>query len=235
MIVSINQPAYLPWLGYFERIARSDVHVVLDHVQFEKNSFTNRNKICGPNGVTWLTVPVATKGRFGDLAINTLAISPGNPWAKKHWRTISMTYRKAPYFGAHEAFFAEAFVRPWERLNDLTEHVTGYLLEQFGIETKLMRSSEMDVQSVKSELVLEICRKCGADAYLSGALGRDYLEVDKFTAADIGVEFQDYQHPVYEQVNSRQFEPYMAAIDLLFNHGPESRNILLNANTADDE
>ncbi len=74
MLLSINQPAYLPWPGYFDRIARSDLHVVLDHVQFEKNSFINRNRILGANGPCWLTVPVRTKGRFGDLQIHEIEI-----------------------------------------------------------------------------------------------------------------------------------------------------------------
>ena len=82
MIVSINQPAYLPWLGYFHRIAVSDLHVVLDHVQFEKNSFTNRNKVRTASGTPWLTVPVRSKGRFGDLAINEVDIADGR-WTAK--------------------------------------------------------------------------------------------------------------------------------------------------------
>jgi len=75
LIVSINQPAYLPWLGYFNRVANSDLHVVLDHVQYEKNSFTNRNKIRTAQGFSWLTLPLKTKGKFGNLAINTVEIA----------------------------------------------------------------------------------------------------------------------------------------------------------------
>ena len=84
MLISINQPAYIPWLGYYERIDSSDVHVILDHVQFEKNSFTNRNKILTQNGPVWLTIPIATKGKFGDLAINQLKFSDISKWKKKH-------------------------------------------------------------------------------------------------------------------------------------------------------
>ena len=87
MILSINQPAYLPWLGYFDRIERSDVHVVLDHVQFEKNSFVNRNKIRNGNDWTWLTVPVETKGKFGALDIKNIKINNNINWKKKHWKT----------------------------------------------------------------------------------------------------------------------------------------------------
>src|SRR4051812_40502325 len=101
MLLSINQPAYLPWLGYFDRIARSDAHVVLDHVQFEKNSFTNRNKIAAANGPQWLTVPLLTKGKFGDLAINRIEIDNGQAWRKKHWASLSQVYCKAPHWQAY--------------------------------------------------------------------------------------------------------------------------------------
>ena len=231
MVVSINQPAYLPWLGYFERIARSDVHIVLDHVQFEKNSFANRNKVPDANGFTWLTVPVLTKGKFGKLPINQLEINPNNSWAKKHWRTIQMIYGKSPYFEAHEDFFGDTYRRGWRLLGDLSSHITSYLLEQFEIRTEIRYSSQMEVNATKSELVLEICQTTDATEYISGAVGRDYLETGKFSAAGIEVLFQDYRHPVYPQKGSGEFKPNMAAIDLLFNHGTNSRNILFNMNS----
>src|SRR5687767_15737851 len=105
MIVSINQPAYLPWLGYFDRIARSDLHVVLDHVQFEKNSMTNRNQIRAGAEARMLTVPVRTAGRFGQLPINELEVANYTPWARKHWQAISQGYSKSAFFAAHAAFF----------------------------------------------------------------------------------------------------------------------------------
>src|SRR5580700_5731203 len=98
MIVSINQPAFFPWLGYFHRIAISELHIVLDHVQFEKNSNVNRNKIRTGEDAKWLTVPVVTKGKFGDLAINKLEIANQEKWQRKITETIKQFYKKAPYF-----------------------------------------------------------------------------------------------------------------------------------------
>ena len=129
MIASISQPAYLPWLGYFERIAASDVHVVLDHVQFEKNSFTNRNKVRTSTGWTWLTVPVQTRGRFGNSAIDRLEIDNSGPWSAKHWATLRQNYVRAPYFRAHEPFFELLYARRWDGLADLCREITTYLLE----------------------------------------------------------------------------------------------------------
>src|SRR4029078_7067897 len=102
-MVSIQQPAYLPWLGYFHRIEVSDLHIVLDHVQFEKNSFTNRNKVRTREGWTWLTVPLRTSGSFGDLAIEEIDTAETQPWARKHQRTLSESYAKAPHFARHKA------------------------------------------------------------------------------------------------------------------------------------
>src|SRR4051812_8168590 len=113
MVVSINQPAYLPWLGYFDRIARSDLHVVLDDVQFEKNSFVNRNKVRIKDGWCWLTVPVLTKGRFRDLPINRLEISSDRNWCHKHLETIRMNYARTDYFPAHAPFLTECYARNW--------------------------------------------------------------------------------------------------------------------------
>lgn len=104
MIVSINQPAYLPWLGYFHRIAVSDAHIVLDRVQFEKNSFTNRNKVRTSEGWCWLTVPVKTASKFGDLCIDEIEVANERQWAAKHWQTLRLNYSKAPFFGQHAAF-----------------------------------------------------------------------------------------------------------------------------------
>jgi hypothetical protein len=226
VIVSINQPAYLPWLGYFERIAASDLHIVLDHVQFEKNSYTNRNKVRTANGWCWLSVPVQTRGRFGELAIDELTIDNTQRWRDKHWRTLEQSCRRAPYFAEHAAFFESVYRREWTRLADLCQAVNGYLQRAFGIRTPIRHSRDMGINSRKDELVLDLCRSVGATRYISGALGRQYLRLDLFRKAGIEVVFQDYRHPTYPQAHGPRFEPYMAAIDLLFNCGPESLAVM---------
>ena len=225
MIVSINQPAYLPWLGYFHRIAVSDLHIVLDDVQFEKNSFTNRNKIRTREGWQWLTVPVKTKGKFGDLAINELEPDNHSRWAAKHWTALRQHYGKAPFFKIYEPQLAEIYAKPWERLNDLMRVLTTMLLEAFSIRTPLRYSSDMKVDGAKDELVLNLCRAANATHYLSGPLGRNYLREEIFAAAGVKVSYNDYRHPAYAQVYPG-FEPFMAALDLLFNCGPDSLAIL---------
>jgi len=225
MIVSINQPAYLPWLGYFDRIARSDLHVVLDHVQFEKNSMTNRNQIRAGAEARMLTVPVRTAGRFGQLPINELEVANDTPWARKHWQAISQSYSKSAFFAAHAAFFEGVYAQRWERLYPLLQRMTGYLLEQLGIRTRLVSSAELGVAGSKAELVVNLCRRVGATTYLSGPFGRDYLDPATFRAAGIDLAFHDYRHPEYAQ-RPGGFLPRLSVIDLLFNHGPGSLGIL---------
>lgn len=225
MIVSINQPAYLPWLGYFDRLAKSDVHVVLDNVQFEKNSATNRNKIRNATGWSWLTIPVKTGGKFGYLPISDLEIDNARNWSRKHAQALKSNYSQAPFFKAHAGYFDGVYGKEWPHLAPLAAETTKYLLDALEIRPQLVLASELKPEGAKSQLVLDICRRVGATTYISGPFGRDYLNLAEFSSAGIKVLFHDYPHPVYQQA-FEGFEPYMSVIDLLFNHGQESRGIL---------
>lgn len=224
MIVSINQPAYLPWLGYFQRISISDVHVILDHVQFEKNSFTNRNKIRSKSGFIMLTVPLKTKGLFGNLAINTIEIADDS-WRTKHWKTIQSTYSKAKYFKQYESTLTELYAKSYTKLIDFIIPMNEWLMKELKIKTKIVRSSELKCEGTKSDLILNICKSLHATTYLSGPIGRDYLNIDSFNNSGIKVVFDDYLHPEYSQAFDG-FQYYMTALDLILNHGTESISIL---------
>jgi len=235
MIVSINQPAYLPWLGYFERIMSSDLHIVLDHVQFEKNSFVNRNKIRAGSSTCWLTVPVTTKGLFGQLAISDLQIDTQQKWREKHWRTIEQNYKKAPYFSKYAEHLQSIYHRPWDRLFDLQREMLTAVLGWLDIETQILYSSDLEPKHTKDKMVLELCQSVGADLYISGALGRDYLDLDLFKQANLQVVFQDYQHPTYRQFQKGPFAPGMGIIDLMFNCGPESAEIIASSSGVSEQ
>ena len=131
-----------------------------------------------------------------------------------------------PAWQEHSAFFENIYARPWHKLADLAGEITAYLLNAFGINTKIYFSSQMKASGKKDELVLNLCRELGATAYLSGPLGRDYLREDLFGNHGIKVRYDDYQHPTYPQLYSG-FEPYMSALDLLFNAGPASLEVIL--------
>lgn len=227
MRVSINQPAYLPWLGYFNRIAISDIHVVLDQVQFEKNSAINRNKIRTGQGWSWLTVPVRTKGKFGELEICNLEIDNTSNWSEKHWKAICHSYGKTAYFEKYAADLEKIYGRRWVRLFDLMDEINRYFIAQvLSLPTALRYGSAMQVDGKKSDLVLNICKELGATTYISGPFGRDYLDEEQFLSNDIQIEYHDYVHPVYPQ-HYQPFEPYMSTLDLIMNCGAGSRDVIL--------
>ncbi|MGD1875914.1 MAG: WbqC family protein [Kiloniellaceae bacterium] len=228
MIVSIMQPAYLPWLGFFDRIAASDVFIVLDHVLIDRNSktkFANRNRIRTPDGWTWLTVPIRSKGKHGDLLLNEIEVNNETDWRAKHWRSIEMNYRRAPHFTDYAARLQVMYETEWPRRGTLNAAGLKIFMEALGLEARTMLSSEMDCQETKDRLIVELCQKAGATQYISGPFGRDYLKPEDFQAASIDLLFHDYDHPEYKQCFDG-FEPYMSVIDLLLNHGPQALRML---------
>jgi hypothetical protein len=228
MTVSIMQPAYLPWLGYFDRLRQSDLHIILDHVNLDGNSktkFSNRNKVRTPEGWTWLTVPLRSKGKHGNLFLNLVEVSEDSSWRSKHWQTLKSCYGKAPHFSEHKLFFEEFYDTEWMKLNDLIERSTEYLKKSLGTTCQTLKSSEMEIPGEKADLILNLCISVGATKYISGPFGRDYLDSKSFLEAGIELVFHDYKHPEYKQ-SFPGFEPYMSVVDLLFNHGNESMEII---------
>lgn len=216
MKVAIHQPAYLPWLGYFDRIQAVDTFVFLDTVQFEKNSFTNRNKLRSDQGSFWLTVPVRAKGHTSSTLADLEISGPPN-WSRKHLSSIYHAYRKAPRFDALYPQLESLYGRTHTHLADLCFEHLEFWLGELGIETRVVRASALPPTRTKSELVLDLCEHLGAERYLSGTLGRDYLDVETFTAAGIEVEFQDYAHPTYPQVHGGEFISHLGVVDLWMN------------------
>lgn len=228
MIVSINQPAYLPWLGYFDRIAQSDVHVVLDHVQFEKNSMVNRNKALANGKEVMLTIPLNTKGKFGNLAISEIEITKNSKWIKKHYSTIQQSYAKAPNKNLILPVLKDFYdsCSEDELLNEVLAKNLACFLNLLKIKkTKILYSSQLDVSGSKSDLVLNICEFLGATEYLSGPFGRDYLDEESFESHNIKIQYHDYQHPAYKQSNT-QFQSHLSVIDLLFNDAENALDII---------
>ncbi|MCK4634739.1 MAG: WbqC family protein [Candidatus Aenigmarchaeota archaeon] len=216
MIVGIHQPNYIPWLGYFYKIAKSDVFVLLDNVNYTKNSFINRNKIKTQNGGVWLTVNVLTKGRYGQL-INEVEIDNSKLWNKVHWKTIFFNYSKAPLFNEYGHFLEEIYERKWEKLIDLNESLIKLICELSGIKNvKFIRASELNASGNGTDLLIDICKKLGADTYLSGFGGRNYMEEKKFKGDDIELKYYDFKHPIYKQLWDG-FVPNLSVIDFLFN------------------
>lgn len=215
MILSAHQPAYLPWLGYFDKIARSDVFVYLDTVQFEKNSFINRNQIKSAQGPLWLTIPIKTKGHT-HASLRTTEIDDSQPWRKKHLKSIEMNYRKTLRF---DEFFPkiEALINlPESNLADYCFQHLLFWCHELDIDTCLVRSSSLPITSAKSDLVFDLCKNFGAQHYLSGALGRGYLVEDDFHRANISITYQNFTSPIYPQLRG-EFIPNLGVLDAWMN------------------
>ncbi len=227
MIISINQPAYLPWLGYFNRIVKSDLHIVLDHVQFEKNSFINRNKILLDGKPLWLTLPILTKGHFNDLRIEDLLIDSKINWEKKHLSSIMQAYSKSSHWIEFKDELEIIYSKNTDSLSNILDDSLKFFMKYLKIETPIEYSSKYDFRARKSDLVLEICQRFQARYYLSGPLGRNYLELTKFQDCGIEILFDDYVHPIYPQ-KSENFIPYLSTLDLIANCGKESLRVLTN-------
>jgi hypothetical protein len=223
MIVSVHQPQYLPWLGYFDKIRRADVFVLLDNVQFKKNEWQNRNRIKTPNGLQWLTVPVMY--RHPQL-INEVEINNRDKWQHRQKQAIISNYKKAPCWSLLEEFFEEIFSSEWRCISQLNIFTVKRLAGILGIRTPIYIASELgEFSENPDERLIAVTRHFNGDTYLAGSGGREYMEVGKYAQNGINVIFQEYKHPVYSQLYG-DFIPFASVVDLLFNHGNESLKII---------
>lgn len=230
MIAAIHQPQFIPWLGYFDKIDQSDVFIFLDNVQYKKNEYQNRNRIKTSDGWQWLTVPVLYKF---PQRINEVKINNSLDWKKKHLHALITNYSKSEYFDKYIGYFKELYSKEWECILDINIEVVKRLCGFLRIEKRFLIASnlippipgEVGFSEDPTERLIKLCRLAGVDAYLAGKDGVKYMDVEKFSKEGIKLVFQDFHHPVYNQLFGK-FEPYMSAIDLLFNHGEGSINII---------
>lgn len=231
MILSAHQPNYLPYIGFFHKIASCDIFALWDTAQFVKRGtfgWMNRNKIRTTNGWIWLTVPVLTKGKYKQSIINTY-INNSLPWQRKHWRSIYLNYKKAPYFNKYSDFFEDIYKKKWDKFSELSETIIRYLVKVLGIKTKIIKCSDFMLNSSGTDLIIDVCKKVGADTFLSGRHGKDYLDEEKFRQNKTRLIYQNFNPLRYKQL----YEPFienLSIIDLLFNEGDNSINIIKKGN-----
>ena len=224
MKVAVLQPGYLPWLGFFDQMSRVDAFVLYDDVQYTRSDWRSRNRIKGPGGSVWLTVPVLKKGRLGQTILEA-RIDNRSGWQRKHRETLKIHYGKAPYFARYWPIFDEGYARIWEFLVDLDLFFIQRLRDALGLKTRLLRSSELGISGGPVERLVALCQRLGADHYLTGDAAAEYLDPAPFEAVGVTLEYQEYHHPTYPQMYG-EFVPYLSAVDLLFNCGPDSRSRL---------
>jgi len=228
MKIAISQPAYLPWLGYLDLIDQVDTFVLLDNVQFEKQSWQHRNRIKTPAGLQWLTVPVLFRGRFGQL-INEVEIRDIEV-CRNQLRATELNYRRAPFF---DNYFEDLSARtrttssPATLIADLDIRLIEWFMDVLGIQTRLLLSSRLEQLGRRTELLANICESLGAKQYSSPLGSSAYLlqEIEVLLDKGIDVVFQHYEHPKYRQL----FPPFCShasILDLIFNEGERALEIL---------
>jgi hypothetical protein len=225
VIVSIHQPHYLPWLRYFDKIARSDLFIVLDDADFNKNGWQNRNRLKGPAGPQVLTIPV--RHRLGER-LDQITLSADQPWARKHLRTVEQLYAHSPYLTEHRTRLERFYSEPWERLVDLALDTIRWHLGVLGIATPMVRSSELAVPGRATERLVGMLRAVGGTAYLTGAHGlAAYLDPALFRKAGIQLLVHHWACPEYQQLWPKAgFAPDLVTLDLVLNEGPRAGEIL---------
>jgi hypothetical protein len=222
LIASIIQPALFPWLGYFDIIRKSDIFVFFDNVKFEKRNWQMRNriKILTKDGESAMWINIPTKDITQQTLIKDALIDNTKDWKIKHLQMFRSHYGK----GVNDIqFLLNMYERNWERICDFNVEFTSKCCEFLGINTKLVKASDLDVSGKRSQLLVNICKKVGATEYLSGPTGKVYLEDDRpiFEEAKIKIIYHDYKHPIYRQ-RGKTFIEKLSILDLIFNEKEDS-------------
>jgi hypothetical protein len=226
-VMAMHQPNYIPWLGFFYKMSQCDTFVYLDTVQYPRGqSFANRNKVKTHNGTTWLTIPISQpSGHDGKASYREVSFA-GTRWKKKHLKTLKFNYKKAPYFD--EVYeLMESHIQSYDSFAELTIHLNNAIAEYLNIDTRtVLLSNILDDYGEKTQLIIDICNQLECGEYLSGTGGgKEYNDEGLMNKHDIQLTYSHFEHPEYPQLWG-EFASHMSIIDLLFNCGPESREVL---------
>ena len=224
MIVTIHQPNYFPYPGFFQKVLLSDIYVILDRAQFEFD-ITNRNKIITPEG-SWSRISVPVKKGQKFFEVRNVEINNDQPWAEKNWDLICKSYNDSSFFDLYKTTLNSIFKKKWNLIFDLNFYTLKKAFEWLDIKTEFILDSELDVTGMSSEHLLNICKKLGATKYLSGPSGKNYLNEKIFEQSKIKVEYQKYDPIIYQQKYAKSFVPNLSILDLLFNMGSDSKKLI---------
>lgn len=221
--LSIHQPNYLPWIGYFDKLDQSDCSVFLDQAKLAHRSVTNRNYILSPKGKLLLTVPL----KKGEEIINKVRIANCTNWKSKHWAAMEANYKKAPFWSLYMAQFKEIYDQEWDYLYELNIRLIELICRILTIDVKFYRESDFGEDFGKgSERIANIAKKLSAETYISGKGAQAYNNPEDFSSKGIELVYQNFQHPIYQQRWGGNFTKNLSIIDLIFNKGPESIQII---------
>ncbi|KKL00434.1 hypothetical protein EIK76_03380 [Rheinheimera mesophila] len=226
--VAIVQSNYIPWKGYFDLINSVDEFILYDDAQYTRRDWRNRNKIMTSQGVQWLTIPV-NQVDFEQKIIDTTVSDKS--WSKKHWKSITQNYSKATFFEEYRREIENLYMDCQEdKLSNINYNFITTINKILGIKTKIRWSGEFELVEGKTMKLLDICKQCGADTYLSGPAAKDYFDMELAKEVGIKVEWMDYSgYPDYRQLH-KPFEHGVTVLDLIFNEGPNAVSFMKTFN-----
>jgi hypothetical protein len=223
MKVIISQSNYIPWKGYFDMIAKADVFVIYDEVQYTKNDWRNRNLISTANGLQWITIPVRQE-RLEQSIFETKIFSDN--WQKKHISTLIGNYSKAEHFKTYKDQIFSLYENQSDMISEVNVSFIKGLCKILGINTKIIDSRELNLQGDRNIRLVQACKTIGATTYISGPAAKSYLDIDLFNREGIEVDWMDYAgYKIYRQLY-QPFQHGVTILDLLFNMGPDSKYFL---------
>ena len=225
MIISIHQPNYLPYPGFFHKVNHSDVLIVQDVTKFDER-FSNRNKIISSTEWTWLTVPI--KKNHKEYLLKDVQIFNDLKWNKIHRKKLESAYNKSNFFNKYNTDLNLILEQKWEMLLELNMAIIKKIFDWLKIKTKIVYESEIGIEGEATNRLINICKAVNADVYLSGDMGHDYLNEELFKQNEIELRYQNYTPKQYNQILSREFIPNLSIIDMLSNIGHEEVRKILN-------
>ena len=226
MILSGHQPNYIPYPGLIGKILHSDKFIYVSNVQLEKKSWQNRNRIKGANGEIVLTVPVLTKGKF-DQKISETMINNNENWGQKHYSSIQLNYKKAPFFNEYMPFFEDLYLKKWDSLNELDIYIMNYILKELDIKTEVYYDTDYSFQGKNNDLLVEMTKELECDTYLSNKGSENYVDISCFTSQGLNHRYLDYKSVSYIQLY-KEFVPFLSIFDMLFNIGKEETYAIIS-------
>ena len=214
-IVSIHQPNYLPWLGYFYKIDQSDVFVFLDDVQYSTQGMHNFHYIKLAQGPFRLKIPVEQK--MGDL-INQVRTRDELGWKNNHLKTIEHTYKKTPFFEEIYTDFSQLLQVDYPNIAEMNQAIIEFTCRKFGITTEFVKSSDLKINTSREEKVLDICNALDATVYYSGTGAKVYQVEENFINRGLELRYSHFSPFEYPQFFD-SFQSNICFLDYLMHCG----------------
>jgi hypothetical protein len=227
-VVAIHQPNFIPWLGFFYKIYKSDIFVLLDNVQFPKESAAARNYIKGKNGSKVLLSVSVKKSEGSFQNYNEIELDYSSKWNIKHLNQIKDAYIKSSYFNLYFPEFESILKTKFYTLAELNIAIIKWVLKHLEITTQVEIASQFDGGGFgrKNNRNLNICLHFGANSYLSGIGAKQYNDESLYEENKVELLYSDYKPATYPQINGNEFLPNLSVLDALFNCGSETAVLL---------